>query len=49
MHRLLYRRGLTLDEAVQQMAVLRQEQPHADADIALMLDFLAARPRGIVR
>jgi UDP-N-acetylglucosamine acyltransferase len=49
MHRLLYRKGLTLEDAVQQIEALRQAQPLTDADVALMLDFLAAVPRGIVR
>jgi UDP-N-acetylglucosamine acyltransferase len=49
MHRLLYRKGLRLDEAVQQIAALRAEAPQSEADIALMLDFLAAASRGIVR
>ncbi|HRH87883.1 MAG TPA: acyl-ACP--UDP-N-acetylglucosamine O-acyltransferase [Rubrivivax sp.] len=49
LHRLLYRRSLRLDEAMQQMALLRQEQPQSEADIALMLDFLAAASRGVVR
>ena len=49
MHRLLYRKGLRLDEAVQQIEALRGEQPQSAADIALMLDFLAAAARGIVR
>jgi len=49
MHRLLYRKGLRLDEAVQQIETLRGEQPQSEADIALMLDFLAAASRGIVR
>ena len=49
MHRLLYRKSLTLDAAVQQIATLRDEQAHAAGDISLMLDFLAATPRGIVR
>ena len=49
LHRLLYRRALRLDEAMQQMALLRQGQPQSEADIALMLDFLAAASRGIVR
>jgi UDP-N-acetylglucosamine acyltransferase len=49
MHRLLYRKGLRLDEAVQQIEALRSEQPQSAADIALMLDFLAAASRGIVR
>ncbi len=49
LHRLLYRRSLRLDEAMQQMALLRQERPQSEADISLMLDFLAAASRGIVR
>jgi len=49
MHRLLYRKGLRLDEAVQQIDALRGELPQSEADIALMLDFLAAASRGIVR
>jgi UDP-N-acetylglucosamine acyltransferase len=49
MHRLLYRKSLRLDEALQQMDALRVQHPLCDADIALMLDFLAATPRGIVR
>ena len=49
LHRLLYRSGLRLDEAVQRIAALRTEQPRSDADIGLMLDFLAAAARGIVR
>jgi UDP-N-acetylglucosamine acyltransferase len=49
MHRLLYRKGLRLDEAVQQIEALRVEQPQSEADIALMLDFVAAASRGIVR
>ena len=49
MHRLLYRKGLRLDEAVQQIEALRADAPQSEADIALMLDFLAAASRGIVR
>jgi UDP-N-acetylglucosamine acyltransferase len=49
MHRLLYRKGLRLDEAVQQIEALRGEQRQSEADVALMLDFLAAASRGIVR
>ena len=49
MHRLLYRKSLTLDAAVQQISLLRDTQAHAAADVSLMLDFLAAAPRGIVR
>ena len=49
MHRLLYRKSLRLEEATQQIDALRQEHAQSAADIALMLDFLAAAPRGIVR
>ena len=49
MHRLLYRRGLTLEAARQQIDALRGEVADADADIALMQDFLATATRGIVR
>jgi UDP-N-acetylglucosamine acyltransferase len=49
MHRLLYRKSLRLDEAQQQIDALRLLQPQSEADIGLMLDFLAAAPRGIVR
>ena len=49
MHRLLYRKGLTLDAARQQIDALRGELAEADADIALMQDFLATATRGIVR
>ena len=49
MHRLLYRKGLRLDESVQQIEALRADAPQSEADIALMLDFLAAASRGIVR
>ena len=49
MYRLLYRKGLTLDAARQQIDALHGEVPEADADIALMQDFLASAARGIVR
>lgn len=49
MHRLLYRKGLPLDEAQQQIGALRDAAPQSADDIALMLDFLAAAARGIVR
>lgn len=49
MHRLLYRKGLTLDAARQQIDALRGELAEADVDIALMQDFLASASRGIVR
>jgi UDP-N-acetylglucosamine acyltransferase len=49
MHRTLYRRGLTLAAAVADMESTRGEAPDSDADLALMLDFLASAERGIVR
>ncbi|MDR2154646.1 MAG: acyl-ACP--UDP-N-acetylglucosamine O-acyltransferase [Burkholderiaceae bacterium] len=49
MHRLLYRKGLTLDAARQQIDALRGEVAEADADIALMQEFLGSATRGIVR
>ncbi|MDR2129532.1 MAG: acyl-ACP--UDP-N-acetylglucosamine O-acyltransferase [Burkholderiaceae bacterium] len=49
MYRLLYRKGLTLEAARQQIDALRGELAEADADIALMQDFLGTATRGIVR
>jgi UDP-N-acetylglucosamine acyltransferase len=53
MHRLLYRDGLTLDQAKEALAALRGSVPgddgQADADIDRMLAFLAASTRGIAR
>ncbi|HET9976582.1 MAG TPA: acyl-ACP--UDP-N-acetylglucosamine O-acyltransferase [Burkholderiaceae bacterium] len=49
MHRLLYRDGLTLDQARESIAALRGALPEGDGDVALLSDFLAAATRGIVR
>jgi UDP-N-acetylglucosamine acyltransferase len=51
MHKLLYRDGLTLDEARHRVAQLKQDMPEATADVDLMLSFLERMPqeRGIVR
>ena len=49
MHRLLYRRSLTLAEATQQISGLAEAQAGSAADVALMLEFLAKAQRGIVR
>ena len=49
MHRLLYRRGLTLDDALREIGQMPAEPPEAAADIRLMLDFLGSAQRGIVR
>lgn len=49
MHRLLYRQGLTLEQARQSIATLSGELPEAAEDAALMGRFLAGAERGIVR
>lgn len=49
MYRALYRKGLTLQDSQTEIATLRGTVEGADADIALMLDFLAAASRGVVR
>ncbi len=49
LHRLLYRQGLTLAAAVAGIGALRSGDAERDADLALMLDFLASAERGIVR
>jgi len=49
MYRLLYRKGLTLQAAREQIDALRGEVAEADADIAAMQDFLTSAARGIVR
>jgi len=49
MHRLLYRDGLALEAARAAIGELRGKVEDGDADIALLLDFLAASTRGIAR
>jgi len=49
MHRLLYRDGLTVEQARVAIERLADEVPAAAADVALMLDFLAHASRGIAR
>ena len=49
MHRLLYRQGLSLDAAVQEIGSLSGTLAEGDADVRLLLDFLVAAKRGIVR
>ena len=46
MHRLLYREGLSLDEARARISALAASEPQAAGDIALMIDFLAAADPG---
>jgi len=49
MYRSLYRKGLTLDQAKAEIAAQREAVPEAAGDVDLMLDFLTASTRGIVR
>ena len=49
MHKLLYRQGLTLEVAQQEIAALVEQMPEAHQDIALMQNFLATSTRGIAR
>ncbi|MFZ5520833.1 MAG: acyl-ACP--UDP-N-acetylglucosamine O-acyltransferase [Pseudomonadota bacterium] len=49
MHRLLYRDGLTLDKAKEAITALKGQLADGDADVQLLLDFLAASTRGIAR
>lgn len=49
MQRLLYRDGLTVEQAAEAIARLGVEHPASAADVALMTAFLAQADRGIVR
>ena len=49
MHRLLYRDGLTLEQARERIAALAAEQAEARVEIELMSAFLAGARRGIAR
>jgi UDP-N-acetylglucosamine acyltransferase len=52
MHRLLYRDGLTLDNAKAAIEALKgsvSAEPQADGDVQMLLDFLARSQRGIAR
>lgn len=51
MHKLLYREGLTLEQAIERIQTLAHRYPQAAQDIALMHDFLCGVDvqRGIVR
>jgi len=49
MHRLLYRDGLTLEQSRAAIAALAGTVEGGDGDVRLLLDFLAASTRGIVR
>ena len=49
MHRLLYRSGLTFEEAREAISALAIDAPHVEDDVAMMSDFLARATRGIAR
>jgi UDP-N-acetylglucosamine acyltransferase len=49
MHKLLYREGLTLEKAREAIAALHDTVQGGDADIDVLLNFLAASTRGIAR
>lgn len=49
MHRLLYRQGLTLDQAKAGIEAMRGQVEGGDLDVELLLGFLAASTRGIAR
>lgn len=49
MHKALYRKGLTLAQAQEEIAQLAQSHPEAASDVEMMTTFLQAATRGIVR
>jgi UDP-N-acetylglucosamine acyltransferase len=49
MHRLLYREGLTLDDARARIAALAEASPEVRTEVDAMLAFLARAQRGIAR
>jgi UDP-N-acetylglucosamine acyltransferase len=49
MHKLLYRQGLTLEQAREAIAALSLQAPQAQDDVALMLGFIAGATTGIAR
>lgn len=48
-YKILYRRNLRMDEAVQQISALQSERPEAALPLQEMVDFLNASTRGIAR
>jgi UDP-N-acetylglucosamine acyltransferase len=49
MHRLLYRDGLTMEKSTEALQALLGTVEGGDVDVQVLLDFLAAATRGIVR
>ena len=48
-YKILYRRQLSVEQAVEQIKALQQSQPAAQGALQVMVDFLDASTRGIVR
>jgi len=48
-YKILYRRQLSVEQAVEQIKALQQSQPAAHGALQVMVDFLDASTRGIVR
>ena len=48
-YKLLYRRKLSVEEALAEIRSMQQRQPQVHAELQTMVDFLAASTRGIVR
>lgn len=48
-YKALYRRGLTLDQAKQEMVAYQDSQPQCREVLQMVLDFLTASNRGIIR
>lgn len=48
-YKLLYRRKLNVDEALAEIIALQQREPQVHTELQLLIDFLAASSRGIVR
>jgi len=49
MHRMLYRDGLTFDDARARIAAMAESEPEAAGEARLVADFLASAKRGIAR
>lgn len=49
MHKLLYRSQLALDQAMAEIAALQAAEPVSAPDLQVMIDFVAAARRGLVR
>lgn len=48
-YKLVYRRGLSVEEALEKIQLLREQRPDAEEGLKIMVEFLAASKRGIAR